>query len=128
MDRMSRMLALGACAALALAAGAAGAAESNVTVVKAGGGMDAVKVVRDKDTGKIRAATPEEMESMGPSTLGPNVVVLSRPATTMVSRPDGSATIRRSVEDLDSVVIERAADGKVSMRHNGAPTQNAPKE
>jgi hypothetical protein len=133
MDRMSRMLALAACTGMALASGVAQAAESNVVVVKAGGGTDAVKVVRDKDTGRIRAATPDEIESMGSSSLAPNVVVLSRPATTMVSRPDGSATIRRSIDDLDSVVVERGADGKVSMRHGGknapkAPTQTAPKE
>lgn len=133
MDRVSRMLALAACAGLAFASAAAQAAESTVTVVKAGGGMDAVKVVRDKDTGRIRAATPDEIASMGPSTLAPSVVVMSRPGTTMVSRPDGSATFRRSVEDLDSVVLERGADGKATMRHAdkhapAASTQNLPKE
>jgi hypothetical protein len=135
MDRMSGMLALVACAGMALAASTAQAAESKVTVVTAGSATDAMKVVRDKDTGKIRAATPEEMESMaGTRSLAPNVVVLSRPVTTMVSRPDGSATIRRSVDDLDSVVMERGTDGKLSMRHGGkhaaaAPaTPTAPKE
>lgn len=132
MDRMSKLLALAACTGMAFAAGTAQAADSKVTVVKAGGGTDAVKVVRDKDTGKIRAATPEEMDAMGNSSLAPNVVVLSRPVTTMVQRPDGSATIRRSLDELDSVVMERGADGKLSMRHGGkhvAPApQTAPKE
>jgi len=134
MDRMKNMLALAACAGLAFAAGGAHAAESNVTVVNAGGGTDAVKVVRDKETGRIRAATAEEIEAMGPSRLAPNIVTISRPTTTAVTRADGSTTIRRSFEDLDSVVLERGADGKLRMRHGGkdapaAPaTQTAPKE
>jgi len=132
MDRMSKLLALAACTGMAFAAGTAQAAESKVTVVNAG--TDAVKVVRDKDTGRIRAATAEEIEAMGPSRLAPNIVTLSRPTTTAVTRPDGSTTIRRTLEDLDSVVMERGSDGKFRMRHGckdapAAPaTQTAPKE
>jgi hypothetical protein len=119
---------------MAFAAGAAHATESNVTVVNVGGGADAVKVVRDKDTGRIRAATSDEIAAIGTtSRLAPNVTILNRPATTMVERPDGSATIRRSLDDLDSIVAERGADGRLSKRHGGkdAPkpsTQTAPKE
>jgi hypothetical protein len=58
---------------------------------------------------------------------------LNRPGTTMIQRADGSATIRRSLEDLDSVVAERGADGRLEKRHGGkdapkASTQTAPKE
>jgi hypothetical protein len=51
--------------------------------------------------------------------------------TTIVWRADGSATVRRSVEELDSLVIERGADGKLNVRHEDghAPsTSNLPKE
>jgi hypothetical protein len=134
MDHMARLLALAACAGVAFGAGAAQAAESKVTVVNAGAGTDAVKVVRDKDTGKIRAATSDEIAAMGTtSRLAPNVSILNRPATTMIQRPDGSATIRRSLEDLDSIVAERGADGRLSKRHGdkhapAASSQTAPKE
>ena len=112
-----------ACAAgmgVTLAAGVAAA--DTVTVVKAGPAIDSVKVVKDKDTGKLRAATPEEADAMASEPaqrLAPNVVVMSRPATTMVTRADGSATIRRSLDDLDSVVAQRGADGKLKIDHKG---------
>ena len=131
MIRKTSMLAIMACTGLALAAGANAADE--VKVIKAGSALNDLKVVKDKHTGKLRAATPEEAEEMArqPATrLAPNVVVISRPATTMVQRADGSATIRRSVEDLDALVAERR-DGKLTVRHNGshAPaTPNLPKE
>lgn len=144
MDRISKMLALAASIGIACAVEVAHADDSRVTVVKAGGGTDKVIVVRDQDTGRIRPATPEEIEAMGSgaragagasasSRFAPNPVVLSRSETTMVSRPGGGATIRRSMDDLDKVVLERSADGKMSMRHGGgqvpqSSTQNLPKE
>jgi hypothetical protein len=96
--------------------------------------VSSVKVVKDKETGKLRAATPEEADEMAAqpaSRLAPNVVVISRATTTMVTRADGSATIRRSVDELDSLVAEKRADGKLTVRHKGAPvssTPNLPKE
>jgi hypothetical protein len=132
MIRRYILLALVASTGGALAMGAAAA--DGVTIVNAGPAVDSVKVVKDKDTGKLRAATPDEaaaMASQPAQRLAPNVVVMSRPATSMVSRADGSATIRRSVDDLDSVVAERGANGKMTVRHKGAPvptTPNLPKE
>lgn len=136
MDRSSRMLALAAGMGLAFAVGIAHADEPRVTVIKAGPATDAMRVVRDQDTGKIRMATPEEIAAMAfdaPSTSRPAPSVLGRSATTMVTRSNGSATVRRSVDDLDAVVIERSADGKMSMRHAGghvpsSSTPNLPKE
>ena len=133
MNRIT-MLAIMACSGVALAAGSAVAGE--VRIVKAGAALDAVKVVRDKETGKLRAASPEEIEELSklPSpALAPNIVVLRRPVTTSVVRPDGSATVRRSLDDLDSVVATRGADGKLVLRHAGqhgpaAAASNLPKE
>ena len=132
MNRMERMLAVMACTGVAFAVGGAVAGESKVTVVNVGG-LDSMKVVRDKDTGKLRAATSEEIVELSAagSKLPPSILTLSRPTTTMVTRADGSATIRRSLEDLDALVAVRTADGKIILRHGGthaAPVQSLPKE
>lgn len=114
---------------------AACAAENTVTIVNAGPTTESVKVVKDPDTGKLRAATPDEaaaMASQPAQRLAPNVVTISRPATTMVNRADGSATIRRSLDDMDSLVAVKKADGKVSYGHKGdaavQSNSNLPKE
>jgi hypothetical protein len=132
MNRIERLLAVMACTGVAFAVGGAVAAESTVTVVKATGGLDSMKVVRDKDTGKLRAATSEEIVEMNNSgqALAPSLLSLSRPVTTMVTRADGSATIRRSLDDLDSLVATRTADGKLIVQHgkHAVPVQSLPKE
>lgn len=131
MERIKGLLAVMAGAGLVLAAGSVQAAESKVTIVNAPGKMDALKVVRDKQTGRIRPATQEEIEEMNaaPRTgYTPNPVMLSRPVTTIVQRPDGSATIRRSAEELDEVVAAKGADGKVKMGHKDAAPTSQPKE
>jgi len=135
MKRVARLLALAASSAVAIAAGGAVAADSKVTVVNAPVKLDAMKVVRDKETGRLRAATAEEIAEMNQATGGyaPNAVVLNRPMTTVVTRADGSATIRRSLDDMDSVVANRTVDGKLVIRHGdkhapAAPAQSLPKE
>ena len=131
MNRKTMLLAAMASTGVLFAAGTAAAAE--VTIVRAGPALNAMKVVRDKDTGKLRAATAEEIAAMGntpASAFAPNVAVVSRPQTTIVTRPDGSATIRRSLDDLDNVVAVKGADGKLKMGHHQGPaaTQPLPKE
>jgi hypothetical protein len=116
---------------VALAAGSLHAAESKVTIVNAPAKLDALKVVRDKHTGKIRNATQEEIEELdaAPRTrYAPNPVMLSRPATTMVHRTDGGATIRRSADELDEVVAAKGAGGKIDMGHKHAAPTTQPKE
>ena len=130
MNRMERLLAVMACTGVAFAAGGAVAGESKVTVVNA---LDAMKVVRDKDTGKLRAATSDEIVEMSASgsRLPPSVLGIARPVTTFVTRADGSVTVRRALDDLDSLVATRTADGKIVLRHGGtqaAPAQTLPKE
>ena len=130
MNRMSRMLAVMACTGVALAVGSAVAGEVKVTVVKASG-LDGIKVMRDKESGKLRAATPEEIKEMNSQSSGfaPNAVVVSRPATTFVTRADGSMTVRRSIEDIDSLKVERGANGKLVAHHGDKPAaQPLPKE
>jgi hypothetical protein len=122
MDRKSVMLAVAAGMAVAWAAGSAGAEESTVTVVKAGSPLSAMKVVRDKDTGQLRPATADEMAQMGKaSTPGyaPAIVVLSHPVTTAVTHPDGSTTVRRSLDDLDKLMVAPGKNGERVMGHDG---------
>jgi hypothetical protein len=133
MNRMKLVLAIMACAGAAFAVGSAGAEEPKVTVIKAGDALNAMKVVRDKETGKLRPATPDEMAQMGLATApgyAPSIVVLSHPVTTMVTHADGSATIRRSLDDLDKVVVSRAADGTLAAHHGAfvPTTPSKPKE
>src|SRR3954468_20606620 len=130
MDRIARLLAVTACTGMALSVGGASASEANVTVVKAGTALNAMKVVRDKETGKLRAPTDDEMAelSQAPNAYGPGVTILNRPAATTVNHADGSATVRRSLEELDSLVATRSADGKTVLRHRGASNPTLPKE
>jgi hypothetical protein len=131
MERMTRLLAVTACSAMALALGTASAGESKVIIINAPAGkMDAFKVVKDKQTGKVRAATSEEIEEMNAAPLhgfAPNAAVLSRPASTLTFNADGSMTGRRSFDELDSLVVERSADGKTQIRHGAKQAPAAAK-
>lgn len=117
MKRRSGALAVMACAA-ALAAGTAVAEEVKVTVVK-GAALDDMKVTKDRNTGRLRPATPEEIQALsrGTGSFGPSVVVQSRPETTVIHRADGSGVVRRSLEDLDNLVVNRDAKGRLVLRH-----------
>ena len=83
-----------------------------------------MKVSRDKETGQLRAPTAEEDASLASKArmLVPNVVVLRRPVTTVEIRSDGSAVAKRSLDDLDNLVITRGADGRAVIGHAG-PTK-----
>ena len=113
MKPTARTLAVSAFA-LALAAGSALA--------------DDMKVGRDKDSGNLRPATPEEIAAMKGQGGAPSVLVQSRPTTTVVVRSDGSAVARRSLDDLDNLVLTRDANGKAVLRHTrkGMPAVQAP--
>lgn len=126
MNRVAKLLALAASSAVAFAAGGAVAADSKVTVVNAPVKLDAMKVVRDKDTGKLRAATSEEIVEMDANAtpVAPHAILLSRPVTTYVTRADGGVTVRRSMDEMDSLTATRTPDGKVTMRHGDK--QHAP--
>ena len=114
MKPTARTLAVSACTAFALAAGIALA--------------DDMKVGRDKDSGNLRPATPDEIAAMKDKGFAPAVVVQSRPTTTVLVRSDGSAVARRSADDLDNLVFTRDASGKAVLRHvrKGTPAVQAP--
>lgn len=95
---------------------------------KSAGALSDMKVSRDKETGQLRAPTPEENAALDAKarTIAPNVVVLRRPVTTVEVRPNGSAVAKRSLDDMDNLVLSRTADGKAVLRHSDKPALTAP--
>jgi hypothetical protein len=136
MNRTTRLLALWAGTAVVLsAAGGAAAEESKVTVIKAGTTLNDMKVTRDKETGKLRAPTDAEIADLRANkvTIAPHFLDLVRPVTTVEVRADGSAVAKRSLADMDNLVITTGAGGKPVLQHSrsgkapAAPVTN-PKE
>ena len=137
MNRTTRLLALWAGTAVALTvAGGAAAEESKVTVIKAGPALNDMKVTRDKETGKLRAPTDAELADLQASrvTIAPHILDLVRPVTVLEVRADGSAVAKRSLADMDHLVITTGAGGKPVLQHSrgaklpAAPVTNLPKE
>ena len=128
MNRTARLLALWAGTAVALSvAGGAAAGESKVTVVKAGPALNDMKVTRDKDTGKLRAPNDAELADLDAArvTVAPHFLDLVRPVTTVEVRADGSAVAKRSLADMDSLVLTTGADGRPVLRHSKKGTAPA---
>ena len=123
MNVSGRTFAVTVCAAAAFVAGAALADDAKPTTPTAGSTMSDMKVWRDPQTGKLRAPTPEESAALDaiPRSTTSNVVVLRRPFTTIEVRPNGSAVGKRSLDDMDNVVLTRTPDGKAVMSHSDKP-------
>jgi len=135
MNLKAKMLVSSACALVAFAAGVVRADDVKPVPTKAANALSDMKVARDKETGELRTPTPEESAALDAKghTFAPNVVVVRRPITTVEVRADGSAVAKRSIDDLDNLVLTRTADGKAVLRHSdkpapAAPTQNLPRE
>jgi hypothetical protein len=136
MNRNTRLLALAASTAVAFAVGDTFAGESKVTVVNAGSAVSDMKVARDKETGQLRAPNAEENAALKASSasLAPHILDLVRPVTTVEVRSDGSAVGKRSLGDMDNLVLTRDATGKAILQHSRkgkiatAPAAETPKE
>ncbi len=91
--------------------------------------LDSRRASRDRDTGRLRAPTPDENAELDAARARnrgseSNVVVLRRPIGSVEVRADGSAVAKRSLDDLDNLVAERAAGGKLRVTHgNAAPVE-----
>ena len=98
-------LALLGAAALPLQAAAQQAVESN----------DAMTVVRDADTGKLRAATGQEMQAMQAAKA--KMALRFTPAPTLQKyHPNGARGVRLTDEFMSSSVAVRNPDGSVQMQ------------
>ncbi len=87
-----------------------------------------MRVVRDKETGQLRAPTREESAEIDamPRKSSTNVVVVSRPVSTVEARSDGSLVGKRSLDDMENLVMEKTADGKTVLRHGDEVTPTTP--
>ena len=87
-----------------------------------------MRVARDRETGDLRTPTAEENAALSTkaSSIAPNMVVLRRPVTTVEVRANGSAVAKRSLDDMDNLVVTLAADGKAVMSHSAKPAPMAP--
>ena len=114
--------------ALAADADKATSSANDAVSAKSAGALSDMKVSRDKETGQLRAPTPEESAALKAkaASIAPNVVVLRRPVTTVEVRPDGSMVGKRSLDDMDNLVLSRTADGKAVLRHSDKPAPSAP--
>ena len=135
MNLKARMCVMSACAVAGFTAGIALAGDARPAPAKPAGALDDMKVSRDKETGALRAPTADENAALRAKefSFAPNVVVVRRPVTTVEIRANGSAVAKRSLEDIDNLVLTRTADGKSVLRHSDkpaptAPTQSLPQE
>ena len=128
MNLKARMRVLSVCAVAGFTAGIALADDAKPAPARPAGALEDMKVSRDKETGALRAPTSEENAALRAKafSVAPNVVVVRRPVTTVEIRADGSAVAKRSLEDIDNLVLTRTADGKSVLRHSGEPAPSAP--
>ncbi len=72
-------------------------------------------VVKDPQTGKMRAPTPEELRALRARTPAPAASLAGKPAAPQtLSRRDGARGVRLGEKTLVYDVVTRGADGKLS--------------
>lgn len=87
------------------------AATTSTATPAAGGAQQAMVVVRDAQTGELRAPTPQEMRALAPPSAG----ALRAPAQpAAVTHPGGSRQVRLGERGLVYTVVKRGPDGKLS--------------
>lgn len=117
-------------AALALPAGAA----QDIPKAPSQQGM---VVVRDADTGELRAPTPAEARALHPGTSA-SAAAAAAPAPKMVTGPGGRRSVKLGERHMVYSVVTRGADGKLAEQcvhgadaasHAAAhPASNKPEE
>ena len=77
------------------------------------GGAQGLTVVRDAETGRLRAPTPDEMRALqrkGPSALA------APPQPTLITGPDGRRHVHLGERGLVYSVVKRGPDGKLDQQ------------
>ena len=74
-------------------------------------GQQGMVVVRDAQTGQLRAPTAAEMRALAPPSAAARMSAPSQPA--MVTHPGGSRHVRLGERGLVYSVVKRGADGKL---------------
>ncbi len=94
------------------AAPAAMAADTAVEQGKVGGATESLRVMRDAETGALRAPTAAEIKAMEASS------VKKAPAPVQVQvAPNGTKSVRLPAEYLISIEATRDANGNVTSHH-----------
>lgn len=126
--KLPKVLALTVGAGLALTMGAAYADETKVPSASSGDTLSSMKVTRDKETGRLRPTTPDEDAAIRASgrSVAPSVLVVRRPVSTFELRPDGSAVGKRSLADMENLMMTRKPDGSVVLKHSEQSAPAAP--
>jgi hypothetical protein len=75
-------------------------------------GQEGMVVVRDPQTGKLRAPTSDELKALRAQTPSAALAAPRQPAT--VSRSDGSRGVRLGERNMVYEVVTRGADGKLT--------------
>lgn len=97
---------------MAAAPAAMAAADAATERGKTGGATESLKVMRDAETGALRAPTAAESKAMEASS------VKKAPAPVHVQvAPNGTKSVRLPAEYLISIEATRDANGNVSSRH-----------
>jgi hypothetical protein len=80
-------------------------------------GQEGMVVVRDPQTGKMRAPTPDEMKALRAATP-PSASLAARPAAQpgVMTRPSGARGVHVGESHLVYEVVTRGADGKLSSQ------------
>ena len=92
---------------------ASGTAPASGTTSTTAGPAQGLTVVRDAETGRLRAPTPDEMRALqrtGPSPLA------APPQPTMVTGPDGRRHVQLGERGMVYSVIKRGPDGKLDQQ------------
>jgi hypothetical protein len=80
-------------------------------------GSDGMVVVRDPQTGKMRAPTPAELQALRAKTAQAGAALAAAPrAATLAPRSDGSRGVRLGDKTMVYEVVTRGADGKLSSQ------------
>lgn len=92
---------------------AAVAAEAATTTEKLGGATESLYVVRDVESGKLRAPTPSEFKALEASAAKPGK---PKPVVVQVA-PNGMKSVRLPAEYLISAEATRDGSGRLVTRH-----------
>lgn len=77
-------------------------------------GQEGMVVVRDAQTGKMRAPTPDEMKAL--RAAAPPKASMAPAQPQMITRPNGARGVRVGESNLVYDVVTRGADGKLSSQ------------
>lgn len=88
-------------------------------------GQPGMVVVRDAQTGQLRAPTPAEMRALTPPSASAKMSPPSQPV--LVTHPGGSRHVRLGESGLVYSVVKRGADGKLDGQcvHGAAAAEKA---